>query len=185
MLLGKLEKDGSRKVGRFCPWCLCPLLTCCVSVTCFCQSRAISFCLCFTFLLWYSLSLLCLGVSVSHHISYMLRHPPLSSILFHCHGSKISSENFTEASKVSWHFSAAICKMWCLRIHFLALKFASPCVSSHPRDGTHWALKRCYNHILTTARAMWNYGGSDGLCCCTYLHYVQKTAANVFLVSFC
>lgn len=137
MLLGRLEKDGSRKVGKL---------------------RFSSLDLLLSSLLWHfssaSLSLfvsaLCGGFSQSdmdrylpllQHVSYMFSRSPFSSTLFHCHGSKSSSRCFIVAfaSKASWHFSPCLqhtarCDV---RRSFIPLKFTPLCVSSPPTRQTH------------------------------------------------
>lgn len=118
MLLGRLEKDGSRKVGTVCPRCLFPSLVCSVSFVFYEPYLSVSA----------SLSLLYLGVFFSHHISYMLQHPPLSSALFHCHGSPISPESFQR-------FLTFLCSnlqdmMFEDSFFFCIVKFTSLCVSS-------------------------------------------------------
>lgn len=126
MLLGRLEKDGSRKVGRFFLWSP-PLISAVVVVFLLhafashllsCHASLFFFFLCFTFFLRHSFFLLYVGVSVSQTrtetSSTCFDIVPLSSIkklftLFHC---CLCFQSFLTFFTVP----AALWTMWCLRV---------------------------------------------------------------------
>lgn len=141
MLLGRLEKDGSRKVGRLFLWSP-PLISAAVVVFLLhafashllsCHASLFFFFLCFTF--FFCHSFFC-SMWEFQSVRQGQKHLLHVLTLFHCHLSKSSLLFFIVAfaSKVSWHFSQRLqhserCDVWG---SFLPLTFSSLYVSSHP-----------------------------------------------------
>ncbi len=130
MLLGRLEKDGSRKVGSLCLWslCLCALIpSMCFNnmFLPFCSSLSASHCCSVT-------PSLCSVLGFQEQKPSLITFPTCS--LVYCHGSK-SSWYLIEV-EVFWHFSPCLhqstwCDIWVCLFFFL-LRSNSHYCTFHP-----------------------------------------------------
>lgn len=154
MLLGRLEKDGSRKVGRLCLWSLYlpPSSLLLHAFATYLLSRLFFFFLCFTFFFCHSFSLLYVGVPIRQIRTEILTSPtcfdtvPLSWIkklftMLHC---CLCFQSFLTFLTVP-----AALQMWCLKVFYspkihIAVCFIPP---TWQADGVNFVVLRiCYLH---------------------------------------
>lgn len=179
MLLGRLEKDGSRKVGIYFDLPLShPLCDCCVSLPF--ASHLLSchvflfFFFCFTFFFCHSLLLLYVGVSDSQtRTEAFLQH--VSCMFWHCSTVMDQKNTLLYCSLcflLSLTVPAAHCTMWYLRVFYSpqihnTVFFIPPTWETHCVNCVVRVLWICYIHTVHSTVAVYYckvavYNTTDG-----------------------